>query len=154
MLFIDSEKLEVVNQVEVTEQVIEEVSAQHVAEVMTVEHAVEIEKPKAKYIEKREKRTKFSFGKVWCNNVLAGKVNDKPKLVAHAVKLGVGSELDMDQLDFSDLLLKVQEALVLEIADIKVENGDSAPEVEQLQEQKEIETEAQKPDDENFSLVG
>lgn len=69
-------------------------------------------KPKAAYLVQREARKRFSFGNAWKNAVLDGRVNDKDKLVAHALKLKVaGSKSKLRQLRMETLLSKVQSAL-------------------------------------------
>lgn len=70
----------------------------------------------AKYKTQRAKRTRFSFGNVWLNAVLAGVVNDHDKLIAHAVELKIGRKYDLAHLKFETLLSKVQ-AKLLEPAD-------------------------------------
>lgn len=67
--------------------------------------------PKAAYLQKQDARKRFSFGKVWIQAVLAGKVSDKDKLVAHAVKLKAGRKSDLKKVKFDTLLGKVQRAL-------------------------------------------
>lgn len=59
----------------------------------------------------RAARKRFSFGKVWNAAVMAGKVTDKNKLVAQAVKLKAGRKYDLNKLKFETLLAKVQKAL-------------------------------------------
>lgn len=66
----------------------------------------------AKYKVQRAKRTRFSFGNVWLNAVLAGVVNDHDKLIAHAVELKIGRKYDLAHLKFETLLSKVQAALL------------------------------------------
>ena len=56
-------------------------------------------------------RKRFSFGPVWTAAVIAGKVTDHEKLIAHAVKLKVGAKSDMKRLRFETLLAKVAAAL-------------------------------------------
>ena len=73
-----------------------------------------VAKPKAAYLVQRDARTKFTFGKVWSQAVLDGKVQDKAKLVAHAVKLKAGRKYDLNKLKFETLLAKVQKALEAE----------------------------------------
>ena len=68
-------------------------------------------KVKAAYLIQRENRKSFTFGKVWNKAVQEGKVTDKQKLVAQAVKLKVGRKWDMNKLKFETLLMKVQKAL-------------------------------------------
>ena len=68
-------------------------------------------KVKAAYLIQREARKSFTFGKVWNKAVQEGKVTDKQKLVAQAVKLKVGRKWDMNKLKFETLLMKVQKAL-------------------------------------------
>lgn len=68
-------------------------------------------KPLAAYKVKQNGRTRYSFGKVWTQNVADGKVSDKAKLVAHAVKLKAGRKSDLAKLKFDTLLAKVQKAL-------------------------------------------
>lgn len=69
-------------------------------------------KPVAKYLQQRAKRTRFSFGPAWVNNILGGAVNDKDKLVAHAIKLKVGRRSNLTKLAFPTLLTKVQNKLM------------------------------------------
>ena len=71
-------------------------------------------KPKAAYLVQRDNRKRFSFGPAWMNAVLGGVVNDKDKLVAHAIKLKVGRKSDLSKLKFATLLAKVQNALSAE----------------------------------------
>lgn len=59
----------------------------------------------------RAARKRFSFGKVWNAAVMTGKVTDKNKLVAQAVKLKAGRKYDLNKLKFETLLAKVQKAL-------------------------------------------
>lgn len=68
-------------------------------------------KPTPAYLVQRAARKRFSFGKVWTAAVVSGKVSDKDKLVAHAVKLKVGAKSDLRRLKFDTLLAKVQRAL-------------------------------------------
>lgn len=65
----------------------------------------------------RAARKRFSFGKVWNAAVLAGKVTDKNKLVAQAVKLKAGRKYDLNKLKFETLLAKVQKALSTQTAE-------------------------------------
>ena len=62
-------------------------------------------------------RKRFSFGPVWNAAVLAGKITDQEKLVAHAVKLKVGAKSDIKRLKFDTLLAKVTAALQAAPAD-------------------------------------
>jgi hypothetical protein len=71
---------------------------------------------KAAYLIQRDARKRFSFGKVWIQAVLAGKVSDKDKLVAHAVKLKAGRKYDLKKLKDETLLAKVQAKLQAEQA--------------------------------------
>lgn len=71
----------------------------------------QVQTTKAAYLVKRDARTRFSFGKVWTAAVQAGKVSDKDKLVAHAIKLKAGRASDLKKLKFETLLSKVQKAL-------------------------------------------
>jgi hypothetical protein len=91
-------------------------TAQATTTVETVETVTTTEtvKPRAKYLVQREGRKRFTFGPAWINAVLGGVVNDKAKLVAHAVKLKVGAENDLKDLTIADLLPKVQEAIYAE----------------------------------------
>lgn len=59
----------------------------------------------------RAARKRFSFGEVWNAAVMTGKVTDKNKLVAQAVKLKAGRKYDLNKLKFETLLAKVQKAL-------------------------------------------
>ena len=77
----------------------------------TTQVTVQTEKAKAAYLVQREARTRFTFGKVWTQAVVDGKVSDKQKLVAHAVKLKAGRKYDLNKLKFETLLAKVQKAL-------------------------------------------
>lgn len=56
-------------------------------------------------------RKRFSFGPVWIEAVKAGSATDHEKLIAHAVKLKVGTKSDMKRLRFDTLLGKVGSAL-------------------------------------------
>jgi hypothetical protein len=56
-------------------------------------------------------RKRFSFGPVWTNAVMSGKVTDTAKLVAHAKALKLGSASDLQRLKFDTLLSKVSTAL-------------------------------------------
>lgn len=67
--------------------------------------------PAPKYKVAQQARKRFSFGNVWLNAVLAGVIEDRQKLVAHAVKLKVGRKYDLNQLKFDTLLAKVQKAV-------------------------------------------
>lgn len=57
-------------------------------------------------------RKRFSFGPVWAAAVVAKKVKDHDKLIAHGVKLKVGAKSDLKHLNFETLLDKVAEKLV------------------------------------------
>lgn len=59
-------------------------------------------------------RKRFSFGPVWGAAVMAGKVTDHDKLIAHAVKLKVAAKSDAKRLKFATLLVKVQAKLAVE----------------------------------------
>ena len=92
---------------------VNQVSEVQIAEVQIAEvqsEKVEV-KTKAAYLIQRENRKSFTFGKVWNKAVQEGKVTDKQKLVAQAVKLKVGRKWDMNKLKFETLLMKVQKAL-------------------------------------------
>ena len=92
---------------------VNQVSEVQIAEVQIAEvqsEKVEV-KTKAAYLIQRENRKSFTFGKVWNKAVQEGKVSDKQKLVAQAVKLKVGRKWDMNKLKFETLLMKVQKAL-------------------------------------------
>jgi len=66
----------------------------------------------AKYKAQRAQRTRYSFnGNGWLNKILAGNVDDRAKLVAHAVKLKVGRKHDLMKLKQDTLIAKVQNAL-------------------------------------------
>jgi hypothetical protein len=56
-------------------------------------------------------RNRFSFGPVWNAAVIAGKVKDHEKLIAHAVKLKIAAKSDASRLKFEILLDKVSTAL-------------------------------------------
>ena len=56
-------------------------------------------------------RKRFSFGPVWNAAVIANKVTDHDKLIAHAVKLKVAPKSDAKRLKFETLRLKVAAAL-------------------------------------------
>lgn len=60
-------------------------------------------------------RKSFSFGPVWGKAVLAGKITDHDKLVAHAIRLKIGPRSDVSCLQFDELLKKVQTKLMHEI---------------------------------------
>jgi len=68
-------------------------------------------KPMAAYLVQRSKRTRYSFGSVWTEAVKEGTVSDKDKLLAHAVKLKVGTKSALKNLRMETLLAKVQKAL-------------------------------------------
>ena len=74
----------------------------------------EATKARAAYLVQRDNRKRFSFGKVWTENVKAGKVSDKDKLLAHAIKLKAGDKSKLAKLKFDTLLAKVQEKLASE----------------------------------------
>lgn len=78
---------------------------------MTDKTISEDNKPKAAYLVQRDSRKRYSFGNVWTEAVKEGKVSDKDKLVAHAVKLKVGARYSLAKLRFETLLAKVQKAL-------------------------------------------
>lgn len=61
--------------------------------------------------EQQAARKRFSFGAVWSKAVIAGTVKDHDKLVAHGVKLKVGSKSSLKTLKFETLLGKVADAL-------------------------------------------
>ena len=56
-------------------------------------------------------RKRFSFGPVWSAAVIAGNVKDHEKLIAHGIKLKVGSRSTLKTLKFETLLGKVATAL-------------------------------------------
>ena len=56
-------------------------------------------------------RKRFSFGPVWTQAVIDGKVKDHEKLIAHGVKLKVGSKTELKKLKFETLLGKVATAI-------------------------------------------
>lgn len=56
-------------------------------------------------------RKRFSFGPVWSAAVIAGNVKDHDKLIAHGLKLKVGSRSTLKTLKFETLLGKVAVAL-------------------------------------------
>lgn len=58
-----------------------------------------------------EARKRFSFGPVWTAAVKAGTVKDQDKLIAHGVKLKVGTKSDLSRLKMDTLLGKVTAAL-------------------------------------------
>ena len=90
---------------------VNQVSEVQIAEVQNAEVQIAEVKTKAAYLIQRENRKSFTFGKVWNKAVQEGKVTDKQKLVAQAVKLKVGRKWDMNKLKFETLLMKVQKAL-------------------------------------------
>lgn len=59
-------------------------------------------------------RKRFSFGPVWIEAVKVGKVADREKLIAHAVKLRVGAKSDVSRMKLESLLVKVSAALQAE----------------------------------------
>ena len=80
-------------------------TAQTTAQVATA-------KARAAYLVKQDARKRFSFGDVWNQAVLAGKVSDQSKLVAQGVKLKVArSKSDVKKLKPATLLARVQAAL-------------------------------------------
>ena len=68
-------------------------------------------KPAAKALTTTSDRKRFSFGPVWNAAVVAGKITDHEKLIAHAVKLKVGAKSDIRRLKFDTLLAKVAAAI-------------------------------------------
>lgn len=84
-------------------------------------------KARAAYLVKQDARQRFSFGKVWNQAVLEGKVTDQAKLVAHAVKLKAGRKSDLTKLRPETLLAKVQKALTATAA---APAADAAPKTE------------------------
>ena len=88
------------------------------AQTTQVEVQQATEKAKAAYLVQREARTRFTFGKVWTQAVVDGKVTDHAKLVAHAVKLKAGRKYDLNKLKFETLLAKVQKALATQTAEV------------------------------------
>lgn len=56
-------------------------------------------------------RKRFSFGPVWNAAIIAGKIKDHEKLIAHAVHLKVAAKSDAVAHTFEDLLAKVKTAL-------------------------------------------
>ena len=76
---------------------------------------------RAAYLVQRDARKRFTFGKVWNQAVVEGKVTDQAKLVAHAVKLKAGRKYDLNKLKFETLLHKVQKALAAQPADAAAE---------------------------------
>ena len=76
---------------------------------------------RAAYLVQRDARKRFTFGKVWNQAVVEGKVTDHAKLVAHAVKLKAGRKYDLNKLKFETLLQKVQKALAAQPADAAAE---------------------------------
>lgn len=69
-------------------------------------------KREPKYIAQQANRKRFTFGPVWTNAVLEGKVKDKIKLVAHGVFLEAGEAHELAPLDMEKLLEKVQKAII------------------------------------------
>lgn len=80
-------------------------------EVTMTNETNEVVREVPKYIKQRAARKRYSFGPAWLNAVLGGVVNDKDKLIAHAVKLKVGAKSDVSKLKFETLLEKVQNAI-------------------------------------------
>ena len=68
-------------------------------------------KGRAAYLVQRDARKRYSFGKVWEQNVAEGKVSDRAKLLAHAVKLKAGDKSKLAKLSMPTLLAKVQAKL-------------------------------------------
>jgi len=59
-------------------------------------------------------RKRFSFGPVWSAAVVAGTVKDHDKLIAHGIKLKVGSRSELKKVKFETLLGKVASAIQAE----------------------------------------
>lgn len=57
----------------------------------------------SKSVVAKQKRKRFSFGRVWEKAVISGEAVDFDKLVAHAMKLQLGSKAELRQLDISAL---------------------------------------------------
>ena len=76
---------------------------------------------RAAYLQQRDARKRCTFGKVWKQHVLDGKVTDVVKLVEHGVKLKAGRRYDLKKLKFETLLSKVQAALKAEAEAEKAE---------------------------------
>lgn len=68
--------------------------------------------PVATYLAKQDSRQRFSFGNTWMCIVLSGVVQDRAKLVAHGVKLGLGKAYDLSVLKHDTLVARVQAALM------------------------------------------
>ena len=64
--------------------------------------------------EQQAGRKRFSFGPVWSKAVVAGTAKDKDKLVAHGVKLKVGSKSSLSTLKLETLITKVAAAIQAE----------------------------------------
>jgi hypothetical protein len=81
--------------------------------IETTANVIETVKPArgTKVKDRMAARKRFSFGPVWTNAVMAGKVTDVAKLVAHAKALKLGSTSDLQRLKFDTLLNKVSTAL-------------------------------------------
>jgi hypothetical protein len=79
----------------------------------------------AKSVIARANRKRFSFGETWMAAVIAGKATDIDKLVAHGVKLQVGTKSDLKRLKLTTLRTKVAEKLKVapqQPSDIQVSN--------------------------------
>lgn len=83
--------------------------------IMTNQTATQVA-PRAAYLVKQDNRVRYSFGKVWNQNVLDGKVHDTQKLLAQAVKLKAGKKSDLRKVKVSTLLAKVQAKLQAALA--------------------------------------
>ena len=68
--------------------------------------------PVATYKAKQDARKRFSFGNTWMCIVLSGVVQDRAKLVAHGVKLGLGTAYNLSVLKHETLVARVQTALM------------------------------------------
>lgn len=61
--------------------------------------------------EQQASRKRFSFGPVWSTAVIEGTAKDHEKLIAHGVKLKLGSKSSLKAYKFETLLGKVAAAL-------------------------------------------
>ena len=64
--------------------------------------------------EQQAARKRFSFGPVWSKAVVEGTAKDVDKLIAHGVKLKVGSKSDLKRYKPETLMAKVAEAIKAE----------------------------------------
>lgn len=67
--------------------------------------------------EQQAARKRYSFGPVWSKNVVAGNVKDHDKLVAHGVKLKVGTKSALSKITLETLIARVGEAIKKEAAE-------------------------------------